>query len=291
MKAASLPPLSLLNIFVASVTTTQAYSVPQPRQFIDIINPLQLSTTQERLPAGLIQNWPTWTWSVHSKQWKNIQGQDDVLGFVNPYSIDYLWQPVDLNPPQCTLALAIHCRDGVPRHLLPAVDISYGEECRHKNRGLHTSPRAWQWFDFNSYVAGTRNCRLELRTIDLSTTAEAAVDNCEKLQTFYGVEKLVDSLLEALSDEPPSEFSDGSVIIQVTATTADSFELPKQKRILSAALLEDDDKLMGSLDVMVLPVAAGSQSKYLPDVYRPLFQSEVRPEYKKFQQRKAARGQ
>jgi hypothetical protein len=263
--------------------------IPPPRQFIDIVNPL--GRHQERLPASLIQEWPTWTWSpetsVSPTKWRKIKSSDDP-GMVNPFSIDYLWQAVDLNPPECTLALAMHCRNGVPRHLMPAIDVAYGADRRHRNRGVHTSPRAWTWFDFNSYVAGTRKCRLELRTLDPALPGRKPVT----LQTFDGVDSLVDSMLLALSDNPPEEVGTGSVIVQATTTGFPaSFALPRHNQVLSAVLVEDNESLIGSLDVLIEAVSAGSRSEYLPDAYRPLFQDEIRPEYDQFQERKAERGQ
>jgi hypothetical protein len=256
-----------------------------PKQFIDIVNPLGRS--QERLPASLIQQWPTWTWSLQDSSWCRIKSDNDP-GLVNPFSIDYLWQPVDLNPPDCTLALAIHCRNGVPRHILPAIDVSFGADNLHHNRGLHTSPRAWKWFDFSSYVAGTRKCRLELRTID-----PAASDGNIPvvLQTFEHVNTLVDRMLLAISEDPPNEVRDGSVIVQTMTSFPTRFKLPRQNHFLAAVLIEDDDSLIGSLDVMVQATSAGSQSLHLPEAYSRLFQDEMRPEYGKFQQRKAEREQ
>lgn len=285
--------VTLIAILVLSlIDALTPVEVPEPRQFIDIVNPLHRGAINERIPASLTENWPTWTWSLQSKQWEQIQGQDEELGFVNPFSIDYLWQPVDLNPPQCTLSLAIHCRNGVPRHLLPAIDVSYiDRDHRHPNRGLHTSPRAWQWFDFTSYVAGSRKCRLELRTFDALSEGGEEDDSYHELQTLHGIDKMVDKVLQALSDEPPTEVGDGSVIVQVVAATTLSFDLPKQNQILSAALIEDDNSIIGSLDVMVQTTLAGSQSEYLPDVYKTLFEDDLRPEYKEFQERKASRDQ
>jgi hypothetical protein len=288
---------AVASILILAYALSPESPIP-PKRFIDIVNPL--GKNQERLPAGFIQEWPTWTCSLHetgtstgtratssTAKWSRIKSSNDP-GLVNPFSIDYLWQPVDLNPPQCTLALAVHCRNGVPRHLMPAIDVAYGADGLHRNRGLHTSPRAWQWFDFRSYVAGTRKCRLELRTFDPAETGPNRKPII--LQTFDDVDTLVDNMLLAMSDDPPPEVGSGSIIVQAT-TGAPSFALPKHNHVLSAVLFENDDSLIGSLDVLIETVSAGSRSEYLPEAYRSLFQDEMRPEYEQFQQRQTERGQ
>ena len=76
------------------------------RTFVELNNPVDTSLIQQ-LPASMIQHWPTWVLGVSGDLIKIPDGTDQD-GFVAPGSIDELWQPIDLQPPELRLALGLH---------------------------------------------------------------------------------------------------------------------------------------------------------------------------------------
>jgi hypothetical protein len=72
-----------------------------PRQFIQLTNPVG---AEQSLPASFVRNWPTWVLDEDGTLSK-IPDED---GFVQPASIDELWQPLDLKMPELRLALGLH---------------------------------------------------------------------------------------------------------------------------------------------------------------------------------------
>lgn len=95
--------LFLLPVVVVDGLSSQSPADVAERGFIQLTNPIDTSS-QQQLPASFVQGWPTW-----------ILHQDGVFskipddeGFVQPASIDQLWQPVDLIRPKVRLALGLH---------------------------------------------------------------------------------------------------------------------------------------------------------------------------------------
>ena len=126
-----------------------------------------LSSVGSKLPASFITSWPTWVLETDGT-WKKIPdetstvsstatkgGQLDNIGpsrhietsmedriptgHVNPSSIDELWSPIDLKRPQMRLALAAHVRQGVIRHVMPAVDVGYLSSSSNSNSSEDTT--------------------------------------------------------------------------------------------------------------------------------------------------------
>ena len=107
--------------FAASSSTQPQKQPIVPRNFIQIQDPVDgpLSITpssfdeyilevipsqQSRLPSSFVENWSTWILDQDG----SITKIPDDDGFVPPASIDEIWQPVDLKPPQIRLALGLH---------------------------------------------------------------------------------------------------------------------------------------------------------------------------------------
>ena len=254
-----------------------ALSTPKAgRQFIEITNPLKQGTS-ERLPSSFVRDWPTWILS-DSGLFSKVPADK---GFVDPTTIDEIWQPIDLKQPECRLALGLHIRNGQIRHVMPAVDLSFDGE--HRNRGLCSYPRAYSWVDFGSIMAGNLgSCGLELQAKPVDSDENGWVTLLE----VASIKPFMDYALQAISDHPPSELGQGSSVIHVVCE--ESFaECPKPGNKLRALLLEDETEI-GALEVSIEKTAAGSDSEYLPDCYKSLFQDESlrRPAYDMIKQRR-----
>ena len=78
--------------------------LPPNKQFIQIANLLSPQADPQQLPVSIVENWSTWVLD-RSGVWSKIPDSD---GFVSPTSVDTLFQPVDLKPPQFQLALGFH---------------------------------------------------------------------------------------------------------------------------------------------------------------------------------------
>jgi hypothetical protein len=304
-------------------TVTSALSTtPTQRPFIELTNPLRAS--EDRLPASFVANWPTWVLVLDTtsssittssnNRWEKIP---DSHGFVPPTSIDELWQPQDLALPQCQLAVGLHVRNGMIRHLMPAIDLTLvglsNKERRqqlqlHRNRGIATVPRAYQWMDFGAAMAGgLQDLSLVLQVRDSDSDSDDDSDSdrdsdattlWETLAEIQCIEHIVTAAIEALADNPPEELGDGSSVIHVLCNTPLllseplSVACPRPGSQLRVLLLEDG-ATAGTLQVSVKKTAPGSESEYLPEAYKPLYQDEslLRPAFVETRKRMANRKQ
>ena len=248
-------------------------STPQQRTFIEFTNPLARQT--DRLPASLISNWPTWTLNLEESKWEKIPDSD---GFVPPTSISELWQPQDLKPPQCQLAVGLHIRDGMIRHILPAVDLSLKAEDNndeHRNRGLCSVPRAYEWMDFGAAMAGGLDgysMMLQISSSDNNSDGDGeAEQQWETVAEMDSIEESITAAIQALADNPPDELGDGSTVVHVLCDPEDVVECPRPGSEMRV-LLQEDGVTVGTLQVSVEKTAAGSESEFLPDAYKPLFE-------------------
>jgi hypothetical protein len=283
--------LATLTI-ATSTTSVNAFSTPTPtthhphtipRPFIEFTNPLQKRGIVDRLPASFVSTWPTWVLQIDTttkgkKNWQKIPDSD---GFVPPTSVEELWHCKDLKLPQCQLALGLHVRDGMIRHILPAVDLSLGEGDDghgHRNRGLCSVPRAYEWMDFGAAMAGG----LDVMTLALQIKKEDAQDedDWETLAEIESIEDSINAVIKALAEDPPEELGDGSNIVHLLYGTEKAVVCPQPGSVMRA-LLKEDGYTVGTLQVSVESIAPGSESDYLPEVYKPLFQDEslIRPAF------------
>ena len=139
---AATPPSSAGNNIVGGNVDTTI----QQRSFVELTKPHD--NTSDRLPASFVSDWPTWVLEDDGTVVRIPDQQSDKEGFVTPTSIDELWLPIDLKKPDMKLALGLHIRSGIIRHVMPAVDISY--DGQYRNRGMNSVPRAHRWMDFSS---------------------------------------------------------------------------------------------------------------------------------------------
>lgn len=275
----------LLLILAAptAIITVNALSSPTSRQFIELTstNPLTDGLPNERLPVSFVANWPTWVILLEAAQdsdskeisFTKIPDANDEGGFVSPVSIDELWQPVDLKQPQCRLALGLHVRDGIIRHVYPAVDLSFDDGhhgMQHRNRGLCSVPVAFSWMDFPSFMAGG----MQNYSLLLKTRKQQGDKEWDTLIKEGSIRELLNGAIQALADQPPEKLGDGSNLIHVLCKEGSTVECPKPGYELCSVLKEDGCVVVGLLQVSIDKTAAGSESEYLPEAYRSLFEDK-----------------
>jgi len=236
---------------------------------------------------------------------------------------------------------------------MPAVDISYTDG-RHRNRGLCSVPRAYQWIEYSHGVAfWVQNLVLKGWKHKMKKKSSNNADNdggemsddrddddkeewiqVGSISSGSTLVKAIERVQYALADDPPAELGDGSHIIHVllddrsheddgttttsttskeecSATSSSSssyrFESPRVGYELCVVLQEEDTKeeeqimtvggnslpyekvnVHGILHVGISATMAGSESEYLPNAYRPLYEdlSLRNPLYEKYRQRR-----
>lgn len=269
----------------------------------------------DRLPSSFVTQWPTWVLRIDddddddddtiAAEWSRIpnheaQGDDaSGAGFVNPVSLEELWLPLDLRPPQLRLALGLHVRNGAIRHVFPAVDLtltSASTTQEHRNRGLCSVPLAYQWQELSAFMAlGSSNHRMVLETRS-TADAEDEWEPCALELSRNQVQQMIAGALEALAQEPPTRLGEGSHVVHVVLDDVRNgnndavTECPKADhdlRVVLQSVDEGNDDGTHELQVRIASTAAGSTSEYLLDCYRPLFEdpSLRRPAYDEAQRR------
>mmetsp|Transcript_12267 Transcript_12267/g.35032 ORF Transcript_12267/g.35032 Transcript_12267/m.35032 type:complete len:317 (+) Transcript_12267:87-1037(+) len=263
------------------------------RNFVEITN-LNDIGRKESLPASFIERWPNWFLESDGRLVR-IPDQEtgSASGFVTPTSIDQIYQPVDLKRPEIKLAVGVHIRSGTIRHVLPALDVSYGKGL-HRNRGLCSVPLAYNWVDFGFLNSMGDYNRYQLRLMNSSD------QGWNELFSLPGsvIRKAIERAIVCLAESDSDDLGNGSHIIHVALDDAKVFEMPKPKTSLRVAMVEtadegEEDVEVGTLEVAILSTMSGSESEYLPEAYKPLFSDESlrNPLYAKFKKQKAERAE
>ena len=250
------------------------------RQTIQLYNAQTKRT--ENLPPSFIAEWPTWVLDVSKKISRIPDSEND--GFVNPSSIEEMWQAVDLKYPQMNIALGFHIRDGVIQYVMPALDLSF-DGGKHRNRGLCSLPRAYGWVEFNS-VSSSQWAEYEL----IVSQRKKGQTDWQIVNVFGGgIEEAVNRLVILLATDPPDDWKAGSHVVNVVLETA-AMECTRVGHDLGVLLkLKQDPVAHGTLLIKVAATKAGSESEFLPEVYKDLFQNELyqRKEYFDYKERRA----
>jgi hypothetical protein len=269
------------------------------RNFIEITN-LNSDGREESLPASFIERWPHWFLETDGSL-SRIPDEEtgEMIGFVTPTSIEQLYQPIDLKRPEMKLALGIHVRSGQIRHVMPSLDVSYGEGL-HRNRGLCSVPLAYKWVDFGFLNSLGDFNRYELR-IASKNAVGSEDDGKQEWNQIYSLpgnvmKTAIEQAIVCLAEVDSDDLGNGSHVIHVSLDGSKAFELPKAKNVLQATLVEmgdegEEDVDVGILAVTIVTTMSGSESEYLPEAYKPLYADESlrNPLYAKFQKRKEKR--
>eukprot|EP00529_Nitzschia_sp_RCC80_P018468 CAMPEP_0113467784 /NCGR_PEP_ID=MMETSP0014_2-20120614/15000_1 /TAXON_ID=2857 /ORGANISM="Nitzschia sp." /LENGTH=508 /DNA_ID=CAMNT_0000360117 /DNA_START=156 /DNA_END=1682 /DNA_ORIENTATION=+ /assembly_acc=CAM_ASM_000159 len=352
-----------------------------------------LSSVGSKLPASFITSWSTWvlerdgTWNkipdATSTVSSAISGELDdknsgseasiaeqlSTGHVNPSSIDELWSPIDLKRPQMRLALAAHVRQGVIRHIMPAVDVGYlsssnsnsnsnddgdnnsgtksSSVVTYRNRGMCSVPRSHTWMEFLGrygrfkLIASMKRNGQNINKYDDDEDRHEEEGKEEwrtilqSSPTGQDISDAIERVTVALADENvPTELGDGSHVVNIILTgddtTADGIdigekfvEIPKAGHELRVSMVAvkdssssknsnsdigssqkmiettEDRKIkeqcreVARLQVQISSTMPGSESQYLPEVYKELYNdpSLRNPLYDKFKSRKQEKQQ
>mmetsp|Transcript_19677 Transcript_19677/g.48369 ORF Transcript_19677/g.48369 Transcript_19677/m.48369 type:complete len:314 (-) Transcript_19677:16-957(-) len=282
-------------VFLQTINFANALSSPQApdvlnRQFIQLTNPINANVKQS-LPVSFIQDWPTWVLDEEG----GLSRIPDSDGFVQPTSVDEIWHPVDLKRPVVKLAMGLHVREGTIRHVMPAIDLSY-EGGAHRNRGMCSVPRAHSWIGFSLSLDEWENYNIVLSAKDRK---ENKTWENLKVSPKGEISRAIERAIMCLSEDAPDEIGTGSHIIHVILNgegkVKNHLECPRHALRVT---MDDEEELSsaaeeasGVLDVVVSSTIAGSESEYLPDAYRPLFDDTAlqNPLYTKYKQRQKLR--
>jgi len=173
-------------------------------------------------------------------------------------------------------------RQGVIRHIMPAIDLSFDGE--HRNRGLCTVPIAHSWID---YTLGLERWVLTQATKKLEEKEWTDLDQSDEIG------EAIERAVRFLSDAPPDALGEGSHIVNVILgdrSFGENMFCPKvgqELRVVLGSAEEEASSSNGILQVYIQASMAGSESEYLPEAYKPLYQDESlrRPEYAEFKKR------
>ena len=133
--------------------------------------------------------------------------------------------------------------------------------------------------EFGAYMMYGASCRLQLQT----KTKEDA--EYKTLLQMDNIQHFVNQAIVALAEDPPAALGSGSCIVHVPC--GETVECPVavgselQVQLLENEDADAEDAVLGMLQVRVEKTAAGSESEYLPDAYKPLFTDPAlrRPAY------------
>jgi hypothetical protein len=174
---------------------------------------------------------------------------------------------------------------------MPAVDLSFDGGV-HRNRGVCSVPRAHSWIDFSLSLDEWENYK-----IILSSKEEKDGDSWKEIESSKpgDIVGAIERATRCLSESAPEELGTGSHIINVVFHVSDddrkeALECPRND--LRVAMIDDYDFLQnagdasGVLEVVISSIMAGSESEFLPEAYKPLYDDGTlrNPLYAKFKQ-------
>ena len=270
------------------------------RDFVEITK-FNDNGRKESLPASFIERWPNWFLGTDGSL-SRIPDEETGggTGFVTATSTDTLYQPVDLKRPEMKLAVGVHVRSGQIRHVMPALDISYGDGL-HRNRGLCSVPLAYNWVDFGFINSMGDYNRYQLRVSSKKRVGEDEDDDEEWDQLSFlpgnEISKAIERAIVCLAEVDSDDLGSGSHIIHV-ALDGETLQLPRAKNELQVTMVEighedegEEDVDVGILQVAIITTMSGSESQYLPEAYKPLYGDESlrNPKYAQFKKRQEER--
>jgi hypothetical protein len=196
---------------------------------------------------------------------------------------------------------SMYRRDGVIRQIMPALDISF-EGGQHRNRGLCSVPRAYKWIEFsNGMFGGWKDFQLRALTRKKGDEKWEEVASGPSGET---IAKAIERTIFSLAQTPPDDIGEGSNLVHVLIDDNEkdnvedscNLEYPKNGNEL-CVVLDDregdipenlEEEAQGILHVTTIATMAGSESQYLPDAYKPLYQDKSlrNPTYEKFRERR-----
>lgn len=147
-------------------------------------------------------------------------------------------------------------RDGIIRHVMPAVDLSY-DGGAHRNRGMCSVPRAHSWIDFAlsldewenyNIVVSAKDSKEDKSWKNLGVSSKGEISRAIERATIF------------LSGDAPDRIGSGSHILHVILNdeTSDPTQLECPRYALRATMDDEEEYASGVLDVVVSSIMAGS---------------------------------
>ncbi len=187
-------------------------------------------------------------------------------------------------------------RGGRIRHVMPALDASFAGG-QHRNRGLCSVPRAFKWIDFSSEFLSDLE-HFELKAFKRKRKGDhwtriALVPSGEIIS------RSVEHVILSLAQSAPDHLGEGSHLIHSIIDFGNGIDwctlkYPGGRNELCITLdnrkdipnLEQDGR--GILHVTMTATMAGSESPYLPEVYKALFEDKAlrNPAYETFREKR-----
>ncbi|CAM9621049.1 unnamed protein product [Choristocarpus tenellus] len=236
------------------------------------------------LPIASVQRFPMWIVGETEKGQKTLTGvpqSNDQVGWVDPLSFNELWIPSGSPTPQMTLSLGMLIKDGNPRYLMPAMDVSVSKGGHSwRNRGMNSFPVAHSW----QHIGGTLGGQLTLSMYASRNVKEGVGSSMwYAIEEKRGIADAITAIVGALADPPEGvEIGEGFhfLVAQVPGAVSSPTPVNGQVRIFltdfdsPSGLLEVEDSDGAELSMSVVEVASAAESDYLPDVYKALYHDD-----------------
>jgi hypothetical protein len=240
---------------------------------------------------------------------QEVEGpQMEGAGWCNPTSFDTLFLPADLPLPMARMALGVVMANGSPRYLMPSMVLTLetpGQVWR--NRGLNSLPRASAWIDmFAPFALSVDALKLasfgkfadEVRFLEDQDGSSAwlPLDSGPARtmlrpsdSSLYDIAPTYDRFQQMILKSSSSVFEEIKSdyhFVDIPLLNVPPIRLPTSRRIRQfltdfdepRRLLEVEDpkgldsEPLGEAQINVLAVAAGGESKFLPAVYKELYE-------------------
>ena len=263
----------------------------------------------QMLPGSYIKSLARWSIEFSGDDGKEVsleklQGadsndnDDDNNGFVNPTSTLELWWPSDIHKLQARPTLDILLQRGTPVYASGGMDVrvppdAAADGMEWRNYGMNSQPLARQWTTFGFAIEP--NFRVETFWGTASNNNEEKEEEgetkevkweCLKQYSAADMIKTLELFAEFISGiDEESPLISGFHVISIPMGT-EWLDLPKGTpyALVSLATAEPDAEELLTMDpnlvamtatsilgVEVSQIEAGGESKYLPDVYKPLY--------------------
>lgn len=252
----------------------------------------------EYLPLNAPKSWRVWTLSNEEGLVEVETEGFDGLSWVNPTSFTELFLPSDLSPPKMVPALGVGIANGALRYVMPSTILTLATPAREwRNRGMCSLPRAHAWIDLFSSFSPKYLRNLELNLYGKVAADVRFLEDQDGSFAWEEVARISGDSIYAAYEAFNSRFNDPDDSSPLYADLRQGFhfvDIPLQteplrlprfavKGILSDFSdpkgiigMEDDTSLdtepCAELTIEHKAVAPGGASKFLPDVYRDLFE-------------------
>jgi hypothetical protein len=249
----------------------------------------------QSLPLSYVASWPTWIATPDGSA-VTMLPEPTEGGFVNPLAFEQLWLPLDLPLPTCRAAIGAVLKDGVPRYLFPSMEatVTTGAQQVWHNRGLNTVPMAKTWLAFGDVPVDSLrlSCyRSDLPENDNDDSDDEETAEWSQVLPLTPVSSTMETIFNVIANAPDA-LGEGfcfllapipeSVIPASAACTSSRVRLFLSDVDATPTSLDPEERdqwvwARGECDMSIYQITPGGQSDFLPQQYKPLFDSFTGP--------------